>query len=93
MMQQKLTLSHVVSWILGLLVFTIGMLNLILIHPVPGIIGLALSFVFFPPVNDLLMKRFGFVIPFAVKIVLALFIFWFTLGISDLGDWIDGLSR
>jgi hypothetical protein len=36
-----------------------------------------------------LKKNFGFTIPFAVKVVLALFIFWFTLGISDLGDLID----
>jgi hypothetical protein len=88
-MQKKLSIQNIISWILGLLVFTIGMANLILIHPVPGIIGLLLSLLFFPPVNDVLKKTVGFTIPFAVKIVLALFIFWFTLGISDLGDMID----
>ncbi len=88
-MQSKLTLQNTFSWFFGIAVLTIGILNLILIHPVPGIIGLLLSLVFFPPVNELLMKKFGFKIPFAVKIVLALFIFWFTLGISDLGDMID----
>lgn len=93
MIQGKLSISNMISWILGLIVFTIGILNLVLIHPVPGIIGLLLSLLFFPPVNELLMKRFGFVIPFAVKIVLALVIFWFTLGISDLGDVIDGWAR
>jgi hypothetical protein len=93
MMQVKLTTQYITSWILGVLVFTIGLLNLILIHPVPGIVGLVLSFLFFPPINDLLKSKFGFIIPFAVKIVLALFIFWFTLGISDLGDVIDGWLR
>ena len=88
-MQKKLSIQNIISWILGLLVFAIGMANLILIHPVPGIIGLLLSLLFFPPVNDVLKKTVGFTIPFAVKIVLALFIFWFTLGISDLGDMID----
>jgi hypothetical protein len=88
-MQKKLSIQNIISWILGLLVFTIGIANLILIHPVPGIIGLLLSLLFFPPVNDVLKKTVGFTIPFAVKIVLALFIFWFTLGISDLGDMID----
>lgn len=88
-MQGKLSMQAIISWVLGLLVFTIGMLNLVLIHPVPGVIGLLLSLLFFPPVNDLLKKYTGFTIPFAVKIVLALFIFWFTLGISDLGDMID----
>ena len=88
-MQQKLSLQNIISWVFGLAVLTIGILNLVLIHPVPGIIGLLLSLLFFPPVNDLLKKQFGFTIPFAVKVVLALFIFWFTLGISDLGDLID----
>ena len=88
-MQQKLSLQNIISWVFGLAVLTIGILNLVLIHPVPGIIGLLLSLLFFPPVNELLKKQFGFTIPFAVKVVLALFIFWFTLGISDLGDLID----
>jgi hypothetical protein len=88
-MQGKISLQNVFSWFFGLAVLTIGILNLILIHPVPGIVGICLSLFFFPPVNNLLLKRFGFAIPFAVKIFLALFIFWFTLGISDLGDVID----
>jgi predicted PurR-regulated permease PerM len=89
MMQQKLSIQNIISWVLGLAVLTIGILNLILVHAVPGIIGLLLSLLFFPPVNDVLKKTFGFTIPFAVKVILALFIFWFTLGISDLGDMID----
>ena len=92
-MQGKISLQNMISWFLGLVVFTIGVLNLVLIHPVPGIVGLFLSLLFLPPVNDLLTKKFGFAIPFAVKVVLALIIFWFTLGISDLGDWIDGSTR
>lgn len=92
-MQGKNSLQNVFSWFFGLAVLTIGILNLILIHPVPGIVGICLSLLFFPPVNELLIKRFGFAIPFAVKIFLALFIFWFTLGISDLGDVIDEWAR
>lgn len=88
-MQQKLSLQNTISWVLGLAVLTIGILNLILIHPVPGIVGILLSLLFFPPVNDVLKRTTGFMIPFYVKVALALFIFWFTLGISDLGDLID----
>lgn len=88
-MQKKLSIQDITSWALGFLVLTIGVSNLILIHPVPGIIGILLSLLFFPPVNEVLKKTVGFTIPFAVKVVLALFIFWFTLGISDLGDLID----
>lgn len=81
--------SVTISWVLGIVVFTIGAANLILIHPVPGIIGLTLSLLFFPPVNDFFQQKFNFRVPLAVKIILGLAIIWFTLGVSDLGDMID----
>ena len=89
-MQVKLTTSILISYILGILVFIIGLSNLILVHPVPGIVFLVLSFLFFPPADALFIKWFGRAIPIAVKIILALVIIWFTLGVSDLGDMIDG---
>jgi hypothetical protein len=46
-------------------------------------------FCYFPSVNNVLRKRVGFTIPPVVKIILGIFITWFTLGISDLGDMID----
>jgi hypothetical protein len=88
-MQKTQRISDAISWILAVLVVTIGILNLLLIHPVPGMIGLLLSLAFFPPVNKLLLKRVGFTIPFTIKMILAATVFWFTLGISDLGDLID----
>ncbi len=90
-MQIKLSASAVISWILGILVLTIGILNLVLVHPVPGLVFSVLSFLFFPPINEVLRKNFGFIIPLAVKIILGLIIIWFTLGVSDLGDMIDKL--
>lgn len=90
-MQQKITIEYIFSWIAGIFVFAIGVLNLIMVHPVPGVVGILLSIIFFPPLNEFLFRRFGFRIPLAVKIVLALAIFWFTLGVSDLGDMIDQL--
>jgi len=54
MTQRKLSAQNITSWVFGIAVFTIGILNLFLIHPVPGIVGLLLSVLFFPPVNDLL---------------------------------------
>jgi hypothetical protein len=62
---------------------------MILVHPVPGVIFLFLSFPYFPPVNDMFRKRFVFSIPVVVKILLGIVIIWFTLGVSDLGDMID----
>lgn len=79
-----------ISWLLGMIVFAIGIANLLLVHPVPGIIFLLLALLYFPPINVILKKRFGFSIPLALKITLATVIIWFTLGISDLGDMIDG---
>jgi len=81
--------AHIISWIFGIVVFTIGVLNLFLVHPVPGIVFLLLSFIYYPPLNDFLRKRFGFAIPLVVKIVQGIVIIWFTLGVSDLGDMID----
>lgn len=74
------------SWCLGLIIFTLGILNLILIHPVPGLVYILLSLLFFPPVENFFRQKFSFSIPFAVLLVLALVIFWFTLGVSDLGE-------
>jgi hypothetical protein len=82
-------ISYIISWLFWLLVFTIGVLNLFLVHPVPGMAGLLLSLVYFPPANALLKERTGFSIPPAVKIILGVVIIWFTLGVSDLGDMID----
>ncbi|WP_240773455.1 hypothetical protein [Pontibacter sp. SGAir0037] len=81
--------SHIISWLFGITVIAIGIPNLIFVHPVPGIIYLLLSFLFLPPANSLLKKRFGFSIPSIVKIILGVIIIMFTLGVSDLGDMLD----
>ncbi|WP_029034809.1 hypothetical protein [Salinimicrobium terrae] len=85
-MKNSLQLSTVVSWLLGLIILTLGVLNLILIHPVPGLIYILLSLIFFPPVEKLFRHRLGFSIPFPILVVLAVIIFWFTLGVSDLAE-------
>lgn len=86
MKNESLTLN-IISWIFGLIIMSLGILNLIYIHPVPGLVYLLLSLLFFPPLNSQLKKLSGFAIPFAVRILLFLVICWFTMGISDLGEW------
>ena len=81
--------SSIVGWILGIAFFAIGVLNMFLVHPVPGVFYLLLSFVYFPPANAMLKDRFGFSIPLVVKIILGIGFVWFTLGVSDLGYMID----
>ena len=88
-MALKNIISNTIYWMFGIIVYVIGVLNLFLVHFVPGIVFLILSFMFFPPVNYELKKKFGFSIPPFIKIALGLIIIWFTLGVSDLGDMID----
>ncbi len=84
-----LTPSAMLSWAFGLLVFITGILNLVLVHPVPGVAYLLVSLGYLPPVNAALKRRFGFAIPGVVKVVLGLMLIQFTLGVSDLGNMID----
>jgi hypothetical protein len=92
LMENKLNAGRIISWIFAAIVLTIGILNLIFVHPVPGIVGLGLSLVYFPPVNDFLKNKFGFTIPPVIKIILGVLIIWFTLGVSDLGDMLDKVT-
>ncbi len=80
-----------VNLFFGSIVFAIGVANLIYIHPVPGIVFILLSLVYLPMINNFLNGKFGFAIPVSLKVVLAVVIIWFTLGVSDLGDMIDNL--
>ena len=88
-MERTLNLKNLISWILGLIILILGLLNIFLVHPVPGIAFLIFSIIFFPPTNDFLLKKFGFTIPFSGKVIFFLIIIWFTLGVSDLGEMID----
>ena len=88
-MKDSVRTSHIISWIFGIAVFAIGVLNVFLVHVVPGVIYLLLSFIYFPPANVILKKRTGLPIPLLVKIILGVVIIQFTLGVSDLGDMLD----
>ena len=91
MVNQNIKPFNSIGWLFGFVVLAIGITNLILVHPVPGIFFILLSFIYFPPVKMFVKQQFGLVIPLAVKIILGLVIIWFTLGVSDLGDIIDDL--
>jgi len=90
-MKEPLKLPLVCGWVFGMLVFAIGVLNVILVHPVPGLTYFFLSLVYLPPANGWLQERCGFKIPLLLKIILGVAIFMFTLGVSDLGEIIDKL--
>jgi hypothetical protein len=71
------------------MIFSIGIMYLILVHPVPALVAVFISFLCFPPLDNILLLKFNFRIPLLAKIILAVFIIWFTLGVSDLGDMLD----
>ena len=81
--------SSVAGWLFGLLVLGTGVANLLLVHPVPAAAYALVSLVYFPPASAALKERFGLSIHPLVKIVLAVVVVMFTLGVSDLGDMID----
>ncbi|MBR0571462.1 hypothetical protein KB205_12580 [Microvirga sp. STS03] len=85
------TIWNIAGWLFGVLVIIIGILNLFLVHPVPGIAYLLISLIYLPPANAYFRKKLGFALPAIVKIILGIVLIMFTLGVSDLGDMIDKL--
>lgn len=91
-MDRKSNVTNVISWLFGIVVVAIGMVNLFWGNdPGFGVFLLLLSLVYFLPVNVLLRKLTGFTIPKLgiVKIVLGIFILWASLGVGELFDKIE----
>lgn len=84
------TILNILSWLLGLLFSSIGVVNMFWGNdPVFGVFLFGLSLIFYPPINTLLKKHTGFSISRVVKIVVGIFIFWSGLGVGELFDKID----
>jgi hypothetical protein len=81
--------SRVFNWAFSLVLIIVGMLNICLVHLVPGLIYLLLLCLYFPPITDFIKTKVDVKIPFLAQIFLAIVIIMFTLGVSDLGDMID----
>lgn len=84
-------IQKVFSWFFFALLILIGILNAIYVHPVPAIAYFIISVIYLPPFNSFIQSKWSFSIPILIKIVLAILILMFTLGVSDLGDMIDKL--
>jgi hypothetical protein len=81
---------NTISWIFGVVVFAIGVLNIFWGNDLGfGVFVLFLSFVYFPPITSLLKVKFGFSIHYALKILLGIFIIWGALGVGELFAKID----
>jgi hypothetical protein len=78
--------SALIIWIFTVLFFIIGLLNLFLVHPVPGVFYILLSIVYFPKTDIYLKKKLGFTIPVLIKIIFGTVILWGTLAVGDLAE-------
>jgi len=89
-MSNKLSIGHIISWLFGIVVFAIGVLNLFWGNdPGLGVFMILLCFTYFPPTNAALRERAGFTIPPIVKIILGVLILWIALGVGELFNKVD----
>lgn len=75
-----------ISWLFAIVFVIIGLLNVFLVHPVPGFFYLLLSLLYFPQTNAVLKKTVHFEVPLLGKIIFALVILWGTLAVTDLAE-------
>ncbi len=83
-MPEKTASWNKIGWMFGILFLVIGVLNMILIHAVPGLFYIVLSLLYLPPAHGFLKERVGFSIPRSGTVVLALLVLWATLAVGDL---------
>jgi hypothetical protein len=91
-MERKSIVLNIISWLFGVVAFAIGIVNIFWGNDFGfGVFILLLSFIYFLPVNVILRKLAGFSIPAMgiIKILLAIFILWASLGVGELFDKIE----
>jgi hypothetical protein len=78
---------NTLSVLFGMLAIAIGIINTFWGNdPGFGIFIIVLSAAFFPPITALIREKTGRRIPGFLKILLALFILWASLGVGELPD-------
>jgi len=78
--------SNIIGWIFGILFIVIGVLNIALVHVVPGIFYLSLSLVFLPPAVTYTKHKTGFILPMTARVITGFIILWGTLAVGDLAE-------
>lgn len=76
----------IIRWAFGIVFITLGVLNAVLVHPVPGAFYLLLSLMYFPPVIALVRRRTRLAVPFSILVIAGLVVLWGTLAVTDLAD-------
>lgn len=82
---------NIISWMFCIGFFIIGILNIFLVHIIPGgiyillsLFYILLSLFYIPSTNNLLKKRLGFSISPVIKIIIGIIVLWGTLAVGDL---------
>ena len=88
-MPTSLPIKNIFSWFLMMLFVTIGILNLIYIHPVPFFFYVGLAVLYIPPIDQFTKKYLHFAIPYYLKITVALLVLWATLAVGDLMEYFE----
>ncbi len=89
-MEIRSVLWNTLSWMFGVIVLAIGLVNVFWGNDsVFGVFIALLSLVYVPQTNTLFKKITGIRIHYIVKIILGLFILWAALGVGELFDKID----
>ena len=88
-MKSSSTRSPFTNWIFVSIFLILGIFNLILIDPIPGVFYLLLAFIYLPSTNMWIQTKFGFKIPFVLKIIVFLFVIWATMAVGDLFELVE----
>lgn len=88
-MQKDSTVWETISWTFAIVFLVTGVLNVIFVHPVPGVFYIVLTLFYIPRANTFLKKRSGFSIPPIVKIITGFFVLWATLAVGDLMEMFE----
>ena len=79
--------GKLISWLFGLLVLTVGILNIIFGNDADfGVFLVLLAFLYFPPVTNYIKKQFRIALPVWIKIVLALLCIWANLAVGAIAE-------
>lgn len=91
--RKKSTIWDKLNWFFWFIFFGIGVLNMIYISIVPGIIYILISLIYLPPFNRYLKTKYNFEFAPIIKIIIAILVLWFTLGVSDLFEMLERAMR
>ena len=89
-MTNSFNIGQLLGWIAAIIFLAIGIVNSFWGNdPFFGVFIILLSGFFFPPVGDLLAKWTGLSLPWWLKLLLAIFILWASVGVGELFDKVD----